>query len=420
MIKSLYNKVAHGELARDIVWLYVIYFLNYLVPLLMIPYLARVLGAKGWGIVAFALSFAGFVSLVTEYGFYISGQREAARCRHDGPALSRLFVEVLCAKLLVAPVVIAASVMVSRFVPILDDDPRLLAGALFLAAIQGLSVGWFFRGIQRIRLAAGMEAAAKGAGVVLVVLFVDSPSDSWKYFYALGASQLVVLLYGFWLVASEIGLYFPRMADGLKALHRGRSIFLVHAAGSVFTTSNAFILGLLAPPQAVGYFAGAERIVRFLANAMDPVRHALFPRMSYLVQGNREEARRQVMLVLVVTGVISALLGCALYFTAPFLVPLILGQHFVPAIICVQALAILIPVLTFNSGLGFLWLLPRGFDGASASILLLALATNIVLASQSVPIWQELGMAASVVISESLIVLGFFIYFLRDKNAKPV
>lgn len=99
MIRKLTHTL-RNELARDIYWLYALHFLNYLVPFLIISYLARVLGAEGWGVVAFALSFANLVGLVSDYGFYMSGQREASRCQRDRQALSMLFSDVIAAKLL--------------------------------------------------------------------------------------------------------------------------------------------------------------------------------------------------------------------------------------------------------------------------------------------------------------------------------
>ncbi len=420
IIRALREKILHGQLARDIVWLYVIYFLNYLVPLVMIPYLARVLGAKGWGVVAFALSFASLITLVSEFGFYMSGQREAARCRGDGQALSKLFSDVLSAKLLLACAIVPLSFALSRFIQMLKEDSWLMVGALFLGTMQGFNLGWYFRGIQRIKLAAGIEITAKGISVVLVIALISSPADSWKYFYALGASQFGALVLSLWFVSKEIKLRFPTISGGIAALSRGREIFLMHVTGSVFTTSNVFILGLLAPPQIVGYFAGAEKIARFLANAMDPVRHAMFPRLSNLIHHRRQEARRQVNRVLVATGVISVIMGGLVYLLSPALVTWVLGNDFSPAGKCLRVFALLIPILTLNAGFGFLWLLPRGFERASALILLGVFVTNIVLALLLVPIWGDMGMAAAVVTSELLVVISFGVFFIRDKHEQPL
>lgn len=412
--QALADSFLRSQLAKDITWLYCIYFLNYLVPLLMIPYLARVLGAKEWGVLSFTLSFSSFVNVITEYGFYVSGQREAAHSQHDKQALSRLFNEVLCAKLLIACLVIIVAFIVSRFILILRDSTELLLGALCLGITQAFSPAWYFRGTQRIKLAAGMEAAAKGIGVGLVVFSVRTPADTWKYFYAFAASQLGVLIWGFWCASRDITLRIPAFVDGIRAVRRASPIFLLHAVGSIFTTSSVFVLGLLAQPHIVGYYAGAEKIVRFLASTMEPVRHAMFPRLSYLVHHNREEARRQVNRVLVATGSISVCISCLVYLFAPELMTLVLGNDFSPATTCLQILALIIFISTLNAGLGFMWMLPRGFERACLLTIAAVFLLNLILALILVPMLQHVGMAVAMVASECVIFVGFWKTFVRD------
>ena len=65
-------------LSRDIAALYVIQGMNYLVPLLLIPFLARVLEADGWGRVMFAYSFSSIMAVIIEYGFYILGVNQSS------------------------------------------------------------------------------------------------------------------------------------------------------------------------------------------------------------------------------------------------------------------------------------------------------------------------------------------------------
>ncbi|MGE3538401.1 MAG: oligosaccharide flippase family protein [Candidatus Tectimicrobiota bacterium] len=410
----LVKKLLRGDLAQDIIWLYCIHALNYLVPLLMIPYLARTLGVQAWGILSFTLSFAGFVSLITEYGFYVSGQREVARLRYDKHALAALFHEVLSAKLLLACVVILTSFVISRYIPAFQASLKLLLGALCFGMTQALSLAWYFRGLQRIKLAAGMEATAKGLSAVLVVLCIGTPADAWKYCYIFAISQLGVLVWGLWCVSREFSLRLPSCKEGIRGVRQAGAIFLLHAIGSLLPTSSVFILGLFASPLIVGYYAGAEKIIRFVASGIEPVRHAMFPRLSYLVHQSHHEARRQVQYVLRITGGLSVLLGSLIYIFAPQLMLLVLGEDFLPAIICLRVLVLLLPLSTLNATLGLLWMLPRGFERACLLIISAALCVDLLLGSFLVPTWQHIGMSVVLIISECCIFLGFWNAFTRD------
>ena len=414
LIKNFLN----SELGSDICWLYVIYFLNYLVPLLLIPYLARILGASGWGVLAFMLAFVSFISLFTEYGFYLSAQREVARCQGSREALSRLFNEVLSTKLLLAVFVAVIFSITTIFVPELNRDPRLFFGVLLLGITQAFSLTWYLRGVQKIKLATAMEVVAKILSAILIVLAIKTPTDFWKYFYAFGISQLIVLAWAFFYISRSIRILMPSFSVALRGLHSGGAIFVLHSIGSIFTVSNVLILGFLAPIQVVGYFAGAEKIVRFLAGMMDPIRHAMFPRLSNLAISNYQEARMQVRNVLIIMGVVSLAIGCLVFLYSPILVNIILGSDFLKSTDSLRIMSILVPVLTLNAGLGFLWMLPRGFERISVIIVLSALLVNIILAFLLVPIWQQIGMSISVIASELLIVILVLVVFLGDKGEK--
>lgn len=51
------GRLLRGRTAQNLLALYGVQFANYLLPLLTLPYLARVLGPESWGALAVAQSF---------------------------------------------------------------------------------------------------------------------------------------------------------------------------------------------------------------------------------------------------------------------------------------------------------------------------------------------------------------------------
>src|SRR5271169_3236645 len=83
---------------------------TYSLPLLTLPYLARVLGPSGWGVVVFAQAIGDVIASVVEYGFDLSASRDTSRHRNDPKHLSALISGVLGAKVLLAALCIAAAI----------------------------------------------------------------------------------------------------------------------------------------------------------------------------------------------------------------------------------------------------------------------------------------------------------------------
>lgn len=72
-INEVYNK--YKKVINNFISLFIIQSLNYLLPLITVPYLARVLGAKNYGKVIFAIAFITYFQIITDYGFNLSATR---------------------------------------------------------------------------------------------------------------------------------------------------------------------------------------------------------------------------------------------------------------------------------------------------------------------------------------------------------
>jgi len=88
-LKSLFGNMAS---------LSVLQIANYVLPLIIIPYLVRVLGVEKFGLVMFAQATIQFFIISTDYGFHLSAVREIATNRDDLNKVSQIFSSVMAVK----------------------------------------------------------------------------------------------------------------------------------------------------------------------------------------------------------------------------------------------------------------------------------------------------------------------------------
>ena len=77
MRETLRELVGEG-LLQNAMALWTVQFFRKTIPLITIPYLARVLGPEGWGLVAIFQSLAACLALLMEFGFELSATRQVA------------------------------------------------------------------------------------------------------------------------------------------------------------------------------------------------------------------------------------------------------------------------------------------------------------------------------------------------------
>src|SRR5215471_9108563 len=75
---------------------------NFLLSLLVIPYVIRTVGADGFGIIAVAQVLMFYLSVITDYGFNRTAIRDVALYKDDRLRISQVFSTVIVSKLLIS------------------------------------------------------------------------------------------------------------------------------------------------------------------------------------------------------------------------------------------------------------------------------------------------------------------------------
>ena len=409
------EQVFRSTIFQNVLSLQSVELLKKVVPLLLVPYLARVLGAGGWGLVAFAKSFSAYLVRAIEYGFNITITRRISRHKNDSEELNHIFADVMgvTALLVVAVVTIGygLSFVISEF-----EKSLFLWATMWYVLAKGLHPAWWFLGLEKMRALAVFEGVGKLVTVVAMFLLVKRPSDVWiaVALYGLGAAVATTL--GFIWVFRRVSLRLPRPARMLDMMKEGFSIFAYRWAAILYTEGNSFTLGLFVAPQYVGYFAGAEKISRASWSVLTPVGRALFPRLSELVKTDIEKARR---LVRISTGVLvgaSVALGIFIIAAAPQIVGILLGEGYEPAIPVLQILAF-IPLLTAIQNIyGEQWMLPHGMDWSFSTIIIFGAFLNLTLAIFLIPSFSYFGMAYAFVSTKIMIAISMFLTLWKKGN----
>ena len=118
-----------------------------LLPLLALPWLARVLGPHAFGLLMYMSLIPPLVALVMDWGFPFGAAREAARLRGDREGLARLMGAVFSGRLFLALACVAASLALLPLVPHAREHPAAYGLAVLMGIGRGISPVWFFQGV---------------------------------------------------------------------------------------------------------------------------------------------------------------------------------------------------------------------------------------------------------------------------------
>ncbi|HEY7210506.1 MAG TPA: oligosaccharide flippase family protein [Bryobacteraceae bacterium] len=408
---------AQAALLYDLGAVYGIHFANQALPLITVPYLSRVLGPAEWGLVAMAQAFGIYGNVVVDYGFVYSATRQIATAASIRE-VEEIIAGVSGAKLLLSAAALLGALAAYWFVPLFRENPVLLWTAVLSEIMKALLPVYYFYGIQRVPIASLLDIAARAAAAIGIFVFVHNPHDGWKVFALNGATAAAALVIGHALVRKRYVLRVPRVREGWRMLREGWAMFLFRSAHTIYTAGNAFVLGLFAPPSAVGYYAGAEKIGTAAIGLLAPLTTVLYPRAAALVKTSLTKAARVTRLTLYLTSACAIALGLVLWLAAPLIVRLILGRNFNESEGVLRILAVRAPLIAWTNTLGFQWLLVLGLERQFQKITLAALAANTLLAIALAPRYSYDGMAWAVLLSQALAAAGMLLV-LKRRDLNP-
>lgn len=406
-----------GRLIENILSLYVLQGLNYVIPMAVLPYLVRVLGMEMYGLVAFAQSFAQYFTLLTDYGFNFSATRSIAQRGDDHAVISRVFCSVMLIKLVLALAGIIILVLVvgsfSRF-----HQNSVFFYVAYMAVIGNvLFPTWYFQGIEQMRYISAIVGISRLLGAVALFIFVHRPSDA---LLALTIQSLALMaggVIGLWVAFRRFHLCLSRpTATELKtAITEGWHLFISTAAISLYTNTNVFLVGLISGNMQAGYFSAAEKLIRAMQGLLLPVSQAIFPHMSSLAIESRDLALRFAARTLRWMGTISLAASCSIFMLARPVVLLLFGHSALSSLPIIRWIAFLPFLVALSNVLGIQIMVSLGLDKQFSRILVFAGFFNLALGIPLIWRYAALGAGASVLCTEFLVTAVMIVVLNRHK-----
>jgi polysaccharide transporter, PST family len=407
------GKFLRQGLVQNIVALYGVQICTYALPLVTFPYLARVLGPAGWGSVVFAQAIGVVIAVFVEYGFDISASRETSRHRGEPRHLSQLISGVLGAKVILAALCVCGAIFSRRFTHHVAPSLVLFWSSTIWGVCQGINMLWYFQGLERMRLASALEIGGKVVATLSIFLLVHHPDDGWKVMAAQCVGCIVAHGVTIVLAYREVGFMWPTFSSVRRALRLGWSMFLFRAAQGLTGSLNGLVLGWVAPLAALGQYAGAERISRVFQQGLWPINQALYPKLTKQMRDDRHDAMKMVRLSLFFLGGLGLLFGLILFFSAPLLVHVVLGDAFRGSVTALHVFSLWIPLVALSTVLTFQLLLPNQLDYQFNAVIVTAGLLSFGSALLLAPICQAAGIAWSAVIGQLYSLIAFSIILTR-------
>ena len=355
LIKKTYKMAGAKErkvVMNNVASLSALQGITYLLPIIILPYLFRVLGAEKFGLIAFAQAFVQYFMILTDYGFSISATKEISLYRHEHAKVSEAFSAVMTVKIALAFLSLLALGIIVYFIPKFRND--WMVYVLSFGAVVGNTIFpvWFFQGTEKMKHIADLNIAGGIILAFLIFFFVRGPQDYLMVPLLNSCVFLITGLLGQYIVFRRFRVAFK--FQGYKNIRRqlaaGWDIFISIAAINAYTTTRVFAIGLLTNNTVTGFYSIAEKIASLCQTfPLASFSQALFPRLSRIFHKNKLRALEIMQRLQHITINIALICLPLIFIFAHLIVRVACGGDYPAAVLSLRLLLISVFFISANA-----------------------------------------------------------------------
>lgn len=391
---------------------------NYAIPVLIIPFVVRALGADAFGNVSYIQNIIAYLTILVNYGFDYSATRAIALCKGNNNEQKNVFWTTIYYKLLLFIISFLILCILFFIWPRAQADSTLFIYAFLINIGFTLFPNWFFQGIEEMGKMACFNFLIKFLGGICVVILVRNNTDDGLYLLLLSLSYIAVGLFAFIYVIRHynIGWNPCEIKIQKKLFAKSTPIFLNTLFGTVYSTFGLTYLGFFADNTDLGIYSGAYKIIiAFVMLINFPISMSLFPAMTKKFSESKEAGWSFFKKSMVYVTLFACLSCGVIFFASPIIVSLFLGSEFMTAVPLLRFLSVL-PLLIIVASMFtiqglYAFQLERYAPYIGFTVMCICICVTVLL----VPRWGIFGAACGYLIAElaEIILSGSLVYSKR-------
>ncbi|PNL91961.1 flippase [Aerococcus viridans] len=408
------NKILKNSNINNGIWLYMLQIFNTVIPLITLPYVTRVLGAKQYGDFAIALNIINYMVVMVDYGFNLSATRKVA-LNNSKEGLNRLFSTIVIIKqflLLIALIILITYLYFSDY----NQTQNLVFMVLFISLIgYSLQHNWLFQGLQQMKFISIINITGRSISILLTFLLVKGPNDLIIYGLLYSISPVIGGIMSVLLALTKFKLKFVKVhIDNLvEELRDGWYVFTTSFSSKVFGSIGITFLGIFSSSSIVGIYSAINKIPTTLLMVWQPISQILYPISSKKMEKSFTEGLSSVKKNSKYIVPIFIIVALAIAIFSESIIKLVFGNEYYIYSYWIFPLLGWMIFSIVNNFMGVQILLAAGFEKEYSNAFQISICINIFLNFVLIKLFEGNGAAIAPFLSELILT---FILSLKIKG----
>lgn len=398
----------------DVISLGLIQGVDYIFPLLVIPFLIKKIGIDGYGEIAFLQAIGFFLLIFVDYGFslyalkLVSANKSLVRNSliYSSVQAVKITFLITCAVL-----IFAASHLIEKKI----EASLLLSIIIPLGSL--LNPQWYFIGSGNIKKTSVVIISAKFLLIASIFFLVNEKSDIYL------ASILLMLPNSVGGIFATLACVFgkklilvrPSAKIAKIILKNSTSIFLATVSSSLYRMTNPIVVGFLSSATDVAIYSIAEKIVKAAQEISRPVSQVVYRDVSLIAKKSPSEAKIFLKRKGHFIFIPAAFSSVAVYIFSPEISKFFYGHESELVSGALKIMAVCPLIGSLNLLLGGVYMISCGYSKEFAKFVFLTGLFGLAFVFPAVYNFGYIGAAFSYLGSELFLLIVLIFFHAKNK-----
>lgn len=374
------------------------------VPLIVTPYISRVLGTYGVGLQSYVSSISSIFVLFIMLGVQNYGNREIASRQDNVSSRSKVFFEIWGFQIVCGLIVVIAY-CIFCYSNKQDYDIYYCLCINSITLVSAIfDISWFFYGIEKIKIVLLRNAIVKVATVCFIFAFVNNADDIWKYILIISLSNFLSNILVLSFLKTEVVFFKPSLKSIVRHYRGMIVLFIPVIAVSIYRTIDKILIGYFSDIDQLGLFENAEKVINIPITLIAAFGMVMMPRMTFLFEKKQFKSIKSYMdASFEFVSFLSVGMTLGLVAISQDLVPVFLGEDFINVVGIIYILAPSIIFINFANIIRTQYLIPGRLDIIYIRSLWLGALVSVMINLLLIPFFGAIGGAVGTAAAEMFV-----------------
>lgn len=271
----------NNKIVKNFSYLSLIHIINLLIPLLLLPYLIKVLGKDLYGLIAFIQAIVLYVGLIINFGFYTSATKSIAQNVDNPNNLSEIICSVYLIKIGLCLLTFFVYLLIILIIPFSRDNFWLFFFSFGYALQDLLLPTWYYQGIEQMKYITLTNLISRIILLMFTFLLVKSQND-YLLVPVLNAIGIIIgASFSIYMMVKKSNFRIQQVPIGIlkKYFFESVPLFISSFSISMYVNAGKIITGYFLNMSDVAIYDVIEKTTKMLRVPVTTFGQATFPQI---------------------------------------------------------------------------------------------------------------------------------------------